>query len=433
MNTTVGAEIGRLISALGVDLVVGRPLGRLKSIPVSSPELACLIADMAGRTGSGYGAAFLDDGILHLSSKPGGTARPRTVRDLDEVATELGLLDDHRHLPRTVALHLDLDLDEEIEVPARLRPPDDGVVVTLHPSIGEMRLAIVVGPGVARGGFTEGLTSLASRCGVPVFNTWGAKGVFRWDSPYHGGTIGLQERDVELAGLADADVVITAGLDPDEALLSSSGGMQIQDVEPWQLAALTHEWDVVRDPPAERSPLYEALATVVTPMYESAATPLSPARAALHLSGARPASGVVVAQPGAAGFWVARTYPTGELGAVVVPATVEPGSAIAAVVAAGAIGVPIVAVVDELSPVDHELLELASSLGVSGGVQVWSDHGPVVAADEHARLTERQFAAEGIVVEPIGVATAAPGPLAEVAGPIVAWPTLAGSTQDSTG
>ena len=43
---------------------------------------------------------------------------------------------------------------------------------------------------------------------------------------------------------------------------------------------------------------------------------------------------------------------------------------------------------------------------------------------EHARLTERQFAADGVVVEHVGVDTSAPGPLWEVGGPIVAWPEL---------
>ena len=40
--------------------------------------------------------------------------------------------------------------------------------------------------------------------GAPVVNTWGAKGVLRWDDPHHAGTAGLQADDFDLAGLADS-------------------------------------------------------------------------------------------------------------------------------------------------------------------------------------------------------------------------------------
>ncbi len=60
---------------------------------------------------------------------------------------------------------------------------------------------------------------------------------------------------------------------------------------------------------------------VVTPRYESDAVPLTAPRASLHLSGALPERGVAVADPGRAGFWVARTFPTSIPGSVCVPAT----------------------------------------------------------------------------------------------------------------
>lgn len=420
---TVGDAIARLLRGLGVQLVAGRPLGDLPHLPVGDPDLACLLADGAGRALGGWGAAFLDDGVLHLSCKPGGRAHPQGVSGVEEVATEIGLLHDHRHLPRTAALHLDCDLDApatEVAIPRS----DEGVVFTLHPSLAELRLGVLVGPGVSRGGYSAGLETLARSLGVAVFNTWGAKGVFRWDSPYHGGTVGLQARDLELAGLGDLDVLFTAGLDPDETppqALEAFGALQIQDVEPWQLAALTHSWETTPGPPEGRTRAYAELAAVVTPLYESTAVPLSPARAALHLSGARPADGVVVAQPGQAGFWVARTFPTGETGSVVVPATVETGSAIAAAVAGAALGRPVVAVLDDLAEVDRVLIDLASALGLSVAAQVWSPGGPPITPDEHATLTVEQFTGGATGVVEVAVDTDAPGPLLDVAGPVVAW------------
>jgi len=91
------------------------------------------------------------------------------------------------------------------------------------------------------------------------------------------------------------------------------------------------------------------------------------------------------------------------------------------VVANGALGVPVVAVVDELGPVDHELLELAASLGVNGGVQVWADDGHLIGPDEHARLTTEQFPSRTTSIHEVAVDTDAPGPLLDVAGPITAW------------
>ena len=79
--------------------------------------------------------------------------------------------------------------------------------VTATPAVG-----FLVGPGVLA--HVDGVRALAERLGVAAVNTWGAKGVFRWDSPFHGGTAGLQARDFELAGLGEIDLLVTSGLDP---------------------------------------------------------------------------------------------------------------------------------------------------------------------------------------------------------------------------
>src|SRR5258705_5613753 len=55
------------------------------------------------------------------------------------------------------------------------------------------RAAMLAGPGVLRHRAVDGLREFAAAANVGVANTWGAKGVFNWDSPHHLGTCGLQE------------------------------------------------------------------------------------------------------------------------------------------------------------------------------------------------------------------------------------------------
>jgi thiamine pyrophosphate-dependent acetolactate synthase large subunit-like protein len=232
---------------------------------------------------------------------------------------------------------------------------------------------------VIRDGCVDGLRAFARRSGCGVVNTWGAKGVFRWDDPLHFGTAGLQARDFELAGLGDVDVLVTTGLDPDEVTSRPwAGRAQVIDVAPADLA--TAELDLV--PSAERPQLYTALAAVVGPLYEQAGSP--PARAAA-LAATLPAGGLVVAEPGLVGFWIARTFPTSEPGSVLVPATGGVAAAYEAATGAAAAGRPVTLV----AAAPRELP------GVS--VEVWSPE--VVDLD--------------------------PAPLVAVAGEIVAWGGLA--------
>jgi thiamine pyrophosphate-dependent acetolactate synthase large subunit-like protein len=178
------------------------------------------------------------------------------------------------------------------------------------------RLGILAGPGVVLDGCVEGLQAFARRVGCGVVNTWGAKGVFRWDDPLHFGTAGLQARDFELAGLGDVDVLVSTGLDPAEVTSHPwDGRAEVIDVTPAELASI--ELDLPAGA-VERPALYTALAAVVGPLYEQPGSP--PARAAA-LAAALPDGGLVVAEPGLVGFWIARTFPTAAPGSVVVPAT----------------------------------------------------------------------------------------------------------------
>lgn len=168
---------------------------------------------------------------------------------------------------------------------------------------------------MARDGCVPGLHAFAARVGCGVVNTWGAKGVFRWDDPKHFGTAGLQALDFELAGLGDVDVLVTSGLDPAEVTSTPwAGRAEVVDVPPADLATIDRTF-----PPGtlDRPRLYTELAAVVGPLYEQPGSP--PARAAA-LAARLPEGGVVVADPGLVGFWIARTFPTAVAGSVMVRA-----------------------------------------------------------------------------------------------------------------
>ena len=233
---------------------------------------------------------------------------------------------------------------------------------------------VLVGPGVLAN--LSGVRSLAEAVGVAVINTWGAKGTFRWDDPFHGGTAGLQERDFELAGLGDVDVLLTSGLDPDEVTTTPwAGRAEVVDVPVADLGSFAVDWSHEPFEPT-RPRLYTELASVVQPMY---ADPASPAARLHAINASLPANGIVFAPPGLLGFWVARTWSTTIPGSVVVPASTEPGLTERLAVEAAARGQS----VTFLSPIATELDDVT--------VLVWDDD--------------------------LSIPTA----LLDVAGPLVAW------------
>jgi thiamine pyrophosphate-dependent acetolactate synthase large subunit-like protein len=293
---------------------------------------------------------------------------------------------------------------------------------SLNPSLADLHTVVLAGPGVVRQGQTTALQAFAAQAGVGVLNTWGAKGVFRWDSPHHLGTGGLQERDFELAGLPDAELLIAVGIDEDESARARFEHGHVLDVQPESLAALAFGW-----PPPTRTPerpaLYRELSAALASHYTSDDVPLRPARAAGDLAAALPAGALVAADPGPAGLWVARAFPTTEPGSVVVPATVAPGFAVAAAFVAALDGRPAVAVTTD--PIDREselLLDLARALDVPIVVEVWGADAPLsTPADRVGQLVSALQDPAGVDVRAVPVDFGHTRTLVEVAGPVVAW------------
>ncbi len=71
----------------------------------------------------------------------------------------------------------------------------------------------LAGNGVVRQGASAALREFARATGIPVAETFMAKGLLDFEDPRALGTVGLQDRDYAMAGFEDADVVIAVGYD----------------------------------------------------------------------------------------------------------------------------------------------------------------------------------------------------------------------------
>ncbi len=75
------------------------------------------------------------------------------------------------------------------------------------------RVVALAGNGAVRTHAAGALRTFAAELGIPVAETFMAKGVLDDDDPHALGTVGLQARDYSLAGFDDADVVVAIGYD----------------------------------------------------------------------------------------------------------------------------------------------------------------------------------------------------------------------------
>ena len=329
-------------------------------------------------------------------------------RDVESVAEQF----DRVEVPATMAYALGLDPEHDTAAQPDALP--DGHVVVL------------AGPGVVRTRSIDGLRAFATAANVPVANTWGAKGVLPWDSPHHIGTCGLQARDFELLDLARYDTIIATGTDLAESPVERFALAPIVDIAPTALGRLADQATPAGDP-IPSNQLYTRLSAVAQPGYADDRVPLHPARAVADVRAASPTGGVVVADPGVAGLWVARTFPTTEPGSVVVPAITAPGIGAALGLVAALRGLRAVAVTSEpLDPKTLEVLELATELGTALAIDVWGAGGPVRRAEEHLEQLRAAVSEPGVTIVDVPVDTSLTRKLVDAAGPVVAWGGLPG-------
>jgi hypothetical protein len=129
----------------------------------------------------------------------------------------------------------------------------------------------------------------------------------------------------------------------------------------------------------------------------------------------------VAADPGVAGYWVARTYATTALGEVIVPAESEAiGFAAACCVVARLLdaGRAVLAAVDV---VPDAVLDAAASLGVAVPLEVWSPDGDALDADAHAARLRSIVHAETSSVVTLATDARQLDRMIDVAGEVIAW------------
>jgi thiamine pyrophosphate-dependent acetolactate synthase large subunit-like protein len=287
------------------------------------------------------------------------------------------------------------------------------------------RIIVLAGPGVIDDDAIDGLRALAAAGDLGVANTWGAKGVFAWDSPHHLGTCGLQARDFELLGFGAADLIVATGVSSPESPRERFALAPVVEIAP---TALRDAAGRVRATSAPQNDLYPRLAAVAQPGYADDKVPLHPARAAADLGAVLPAGGLVVAEPGVAGLWVARTFPTpalapGEARRVVVPARYTPGGAATLAVEGARAGRPTILVVERTpDTATRAVIEAAASEHLELTVAVWSDDaGSLAHVDEHQARLRDALATPGVVLIDLAVELGDTSLLIDAAGDVVAW------------
>ena len=236
-------------------------------------------------------------------------------------------------------------------------------------SIHGERIVILAGPGVLRG-HLPGLRAAAAHFNAPVANTWGAKGAFAWDSPHHMGTCGLQADDFTLLGFSDYDLILATGIDPVESPPERYALAPVVEVPPKFLETLPTYTDP-RSLPIEPNNLYARIAAVAQPGYVDESLPRHPARAVMDLKQSLDPDAIVFGQPGPAGLWLARTFPTNQPGSICVPAVSKPGIAAALALAATLRGKNAIAVTTD--PVDETTRAVLDAAPDPIRVEVWGD------------------------------------------------------------
>ena len=438
---TVGHLLRRVLRTAGVDAVYGHPLAGVEVVEVAPVAVAMLMADAHARLHGRPAAVHRGDGLVVVGGAGGVAAggpsgAGRAAVAVSSVDALLAMVEPIHAAGRTGArapVTLDLDLDPAAPAPDLVPPqppatdrwvePDDQLVSVLAAA---SRPVVLAGPGVVRGGAVPGLHAAAAAANLGVLNTWGAKGVFDWRSRHHLATAGLQAHDFTLGGLAEADLIAATGVDPAEAPDDRWRLAPVARVDPGALDALAGRWSRPLGDIAV-PPLRAELARVTQAGWASTATPLAPSLVTRHYGEVFGAGGLVAADPGVAGYWVARTFATTELGGVQVPpAAGSDGFAVACATVARLRSPqrPVLAAVDgPVTDLVLEALDAAARLGVAVPVEVWGVDGERVDAADHLRRLRALVHAD--TPSPVALATDATqlDRMVDVAGEVVAWTT----------
>jgi acetolactate synthase I/II/III large subunit len=201
---------------------------------------------------------------------------------------------------------------------------------------------VLAGNGVIRGGAAPALRELVRASGIGVAETFMGKGALDARDPHHLGTVGLSDRDYELAGFEDADVVLAVGYDlvehaPQHWNPGRDKRIVLVDSQPAEidsyfvpevelvgdvshaLERLTEE--LSRDVPWQRSGA-PGLRDLVLGRFDAAARedhwPMRPPRALWEIRQVLGREDVLISDVGLHKLWISRLFPASEPNTVLI-------------------------------------------------------------------------------------------------------------------
>jgi len=199
----------------------------------------------------------------------------------------------------------------------------------------------LVGNGAIRAHAGRALRAFVHTTGIPVAETFMAKGLVDFEDPHSLGTVGLQTRDYEMAGFEDADLVITIGYDLVEhapehwnprgnkrIIMIDSVAAEIDEffmpeVEligdiahvVARLAATCHR---APSHPPSWCDLHEVVIGALTEGREDDHFPMRPARVLSDIREALRPQDMLVSDVGLHKLWIGRMFPAHEPGTVLI-------------------------------------------------------------------------------------------------------------------
>jgi acetolactate synthase-1/2/3 large subunit len=279
---------------------------------------------------------------------------------------------------------------------------------------------ILAGNGVIRRRAAPDLREFAAEVGIPVANTFMSKGVLNYTNPLARLTVGLQNRDYELCGLAEADVVISVGYDMVEfapRLWNSDHLKRIVHVDALPADVDAHylpEVEIVseigealrvlasaceqREPPPDTSPLKARVLAELVSHSQDGSVPMKPQRILNDMRRVLAGEDLLISDVGAHKLWIARLFPAEEPNSVIISngfATMGIGvpGGIAAKLAQPDRRV-VVATGDGGFLMNVQELETAGRLGTAFVTVVWVDGAYGVIGWKQQRQFGRTFGVE---------------------------------------
>lgn len=300
------------------------------------------------------------------------------------------------------------------------RPAQDAVRRAAELVANAQRPMILAGNGVIRRRAAPDLRDFTSKVGIPVASTFMSKGVLEYTNPLARLTVGLQNRDYDLCGLAEADVVITVGYDMVEfapRLWNSDDSKRIVHVDTLPADVDEHylpEVEIVseigealrvlasacerREPPPDTSPLKGRVIAELVSYSRDGSVPVKPQRILNDMRRVLAGQDLLISDVGAHKLWIARLFLAEEPNSVIISngfATMGIGipGGIAAKLAQPDRRV-VVATGDGGFLMNVQELETARRLGTAFVTVVWVDGGYGVISWKQQRQFGRTFGVE---------------------------------------